>query len=194
MKPTTTIWVSLFTVYVGLGILNPLLAPLVRELGLTETQGGLIVTMAALFFALGGPFWGGRSNRWGRKPVLLIGLLGFATAYLLFAVITQLGLSGILTPMVAFVLLIAMRATAGFMMSGVPVSAQAFIADSTSASDRTAGIALLGAANGLGLIVGPALGAVLAGFGLLAHSMLPQLRRFWQLCLWGYNFNIVHLR
>ncbi|MBI1298528.1 MFS transporter [bacterium] len=168
MKPTTTIWLSLFTVYVGLGILNPLLAPLVRELGLTETQGGLIVTMAALLFALGGPFWGGHSERWGRKPVLLIGLLGFAVAYLLFAVITQLGLSGMLTPMVAFVMLVAMRATAGFMMSGVPVAAQAFIADNTSASDRTAGIALLGAANGLGLIAGPALGAVLAGFGLLA--------------------------
>ena len=168
MKPTTTIWISLFTVYVGIGILNPLLAPLVRELGLTETQGGLIVTMAALLFALGGPFWGGRSERWGRKPVLLIGLLGFAAAYLLFAVITQLGMSGMLTPLVAFGLLVAIRATAGFMMSGVPVAAQAFIADNTSASDRTAGIALLGAANGLGLIVGPALGAVLAGFGLLA--------------------------
>jgi MFS family permease len=100
--------------------------------------------------------------------VKLIGLLGFAAAYLLFAVITQFGLSGMLTPMVAFVMLVAMRATAGFMMSGVPVAAQAFIADNTSASDRTAGIALLGAANSLGLIVGPALGAVLAGFGLLA--------------------------
>jgi MFS family permease len=168
LKPTTVIVIALFTVYMGLGVLNPLLAPLVRELGLSETQGGLIITLAALMFAVGSPFWGGRSERWGRKPVLLIGLLGFAAGFALFAAATHLGMIGVLPSLVVFALLVLARGVAGFLMGGVPVAAQAFIADTTSGQERTAGIALLGAANGLGFIVGPALGAVLAGFGLLA--------------------------
>jgi MFS family permease len=139
-----------------------------RELGLSETQGGLIITLAALMFAVGSPFWSGRSERWGRKPVLLIGLLGFAAGFALFAAATHLGMIGALAPIAVFALLVLARGVAGFLMGGVPVAAQAFIADTTSGQERTAGIALLGAANGLGFIVGPALGAALAGFGLLA--------------------------
>lgn len=168
MQPTFVIIAALFTVYMGLGVLNPLLAPLVRELGLSETQGGLIITAAALTFAVGSPFWGGRSERWGRKPVLLVSLLGFSVGYGAFAVAAQLGLRAALAPLAAFVVLVLSRALAGFLMGGTPVSALAFIADTTSGPERTAGIALLGAANGLGFVAGPALGAGLASFGLLA--------------------------
>lgn len=168
MKPTVVIFIGLFTVYMGLGILNPLLAPLVRELGLSETAGGVVITAAALLFALGSPFWGRRSERWGRKPIMLLGLLGFTAGFTLFAAATHLGISGVLPPLLAFALLVSARAAAGFLMGGVPVAAQAFIADTTSGKERTAGIALLGAANGMGFIAGPALGAALAGFGLLA--------------------------
>lgn len=168
MKPTTVIVAGLFTLYMGLGMLNPLLAPLVRELGLSETQGGLIITAAALMFALGSPFWGGRSERWGRKPVLLISLLGFSLGFGAFALAAQFGLRETLPPLAVFGALVITRAVAGFLMGGAPVAAQAFIADTTSGAERTSGIALLGAANGLGFIVGPALGAALAGFGLLA--------------------------
>jgi MFS transporter, DHA1 family, tetracycline resistance protein len=179
MKPTVIIVTGLFTVYMGLGVLNPLLAPLVRELGLSETQGGLIITAAAMMFALGSPFWGGRSERWGRKPVLLLSLLGFSLGFGAFAVAAQFGLREALPPLAVFGSLVLTRAVAGFLMGGAPVAAQAFIADTTSGAERTAGIALLGAANGFGFIVGPALGAGLAGFGLLAPlyavAVLPLL-------------------
>ncbi|NJM05628.1 MFS transporter, partial [Candidatus Gracilibacteria bacterium] len=122
MKPTIVIITGLFTVNMGLGVLNPLLAPLVRELGLSETQGGLIITAAALMFALGSPFWGGRSERWGRKPVLLISLLGFSLGFGAFAVVAQLALREALPPLVAFVALVLTRAVAGFLMGGTPVS------------------------------------------------------------------------
>ncbi|GAB4426567.1 MAG: MFS transporter [Chloroflexi bacterium OHK40] len=168
MKPTAVIIAGLFTVYTGLGVLNPLLAPLVRELGLSETQGGLIITVAALMFAVGSPFWGIRSERWGRKPVLLISLFGFSLGFGAFAIAAQLGLQNGIAPGAVFMALLLARALAGFLMSGAPVAAQAFVADTTSGQERTAGIALLGAANGLGFVAGPALGAALAGFGLLA--------------------------
>lgn len=168
MKPTFVVFLGLFAVFTGLGVLNPLLAPLVRELGLTEIQGGLIITAAAMMFAIGSPFWGRRSEFWGRKQVMVIGMIGFAVGYGLFAVVTHMSLIGWLSPLVAFISLVAARALAGFLMGGVPVAAQAYVADTTTGAERTAGIALLSAANGSGFILGPAIGAALAGFGLLA--------------------------
>jgi MFS family permease len=168
MKPTVVVFAGLFAVFTGLGVLNPLLAPLVRELGLSETQGGLIITAAAMMFAIGSPFWGRRSEFWGRKVVMVIGMIGFAFGYGLFAVVTHMSLISGLSPLIVFFALMLARALAGFLMSGVPVAAQAYIAETTTGSERTAGIALLSAANGSGLILGPAIGAALAGFGLLA--------------------------
>ncbi len=168
MKPTFVVFIGLFAVFTGLGVLNPLLAPLVRELGLTEIQGGLIITAAAMMFAIGSPFWGRRSEFWGRKRVMVIGMIGFAFGYGLFAVVTHMSLIGWLSPLIAFFALVLARALAGFLMGGVPVAAQAYIADTTTGAERTAGIALLSAANGSGFILGPAIGAALAGFGLLA--------------------------
>lgn len=168
MKPTFVVFLGLFAVFTGLGVLNPLLAPLVRELALTEIQGGLIITAAAMMFAIGSPFWGRRSERWGRKQVMVIGMIGFAVGYGLFAFVTHMSLIGWLSPLIAFFALVLARALAGFLMGGVPVAAQAYIADTTTGAERTAGIALLSAANGSGFILGPAIGAGLAGFGLLA--------------------------
>jgi MFS family permease len=168
MKPIVVVFAGLFAVYTGLGVLNPLLAPLVRDLALSEVQGGLIITAAAMMFAVGSPFWGRRSERWGRKTVMLIGMAGFAVGYGLFAFVTHISLIGVLPPLSVFIALVLARALAGFLMGGVPVAAQAYVAETTSGAERTAGVAMLSAANGLGFIVGPAMGALLAGFGLLA--------------------------
>jgi MFS family permease len=78
-----------------------------------------------------------------------------------------MSLIGWLSPLIVFFALVLARALAGFLMGGVPVAAQAYIADTTTGAERTAGIALLSAANGSGFILGPAIGAALAGFGLL---------------------------
>lgn len=179
MKPTSVIVGALLIVYMGLGVLNPLLAPMVRELGLSEIQGGLLITMASLMFTLGSPFWGGRIASWGYKRVLLLSLCGFGLGYGLFAFAMQLGTTGAITPLAAFIALLAVRGLAGFLMSGTPVTAQAYIVSVTSGAERTSGIALLGAANGVGFIAGPVLGALLVGFGLVAPivaaALLPLL-------------------
>ncbi len=168
MKRTPVIIAALLIVYMGLGVLNPLLAPMVRELGLSELQGGLLITAASLMFTIGGPFWGGRIAPWGYKTVLLLSLCGFSIGYWVFATVMRLGLSGAIAPMAAFIGLLFARGLAGFLMSGTPVTAQAYIVSVTSGAERTSGIALLGMANGLGFIAGPILGAVLVGLGLVA--------------------------
>jgi MFS family permease len=168
MKPTPVIIAALLIVYMGLGVLNPLLAPMVRELGLSEVQGGLLITAASLMFTIGSPFWGGRIALWGYKRVLLLSLCGFGMAYGIFAVVLGLGVERAITPLAAFLGLLVVRGFAGFLMSGTPVTAQAYIVSVTSGPERTSGIALLGIANGMGFIAGPILGALLVSFGLVA--------------------------
>lgn len=168
MKPLTVIFLGLVTTYTGIAALNPILAPLVRELGLSEVQGGLIITAAALMWSLTSPFWGRRSDLDGRKQTFLLGLCGYSIGFSLFGIFATQGINGVLAAPLAFALLMAARGLVGSFFPAVPVSAQAYIADATSGKERTAGIALLSAANAIGFIAGPAFGGALAGFGLLA--------------------------
>ena len=146
---------------------NPVFPPLARELGLTELEAGLIISATAVIFAACSPFWGTLSERIGRKPVFVTGLVGSGIGLALFALVAQLGLMGTVTGSMLLASLLAARIAAGAFMASVPVSAQAFMADITETSDRSAGMALIGAANGLGTLLGPAVAALLVTFGLL---------------------------
>ncbi|SDF06692.1 Predicted arabinose efflux permease, MFS family [Thermus arciformis] len=168
MSPLALLFLTLFNSVLGLSILFPILGPLSRELGLSEVQVGLFSTGYALMQFLLSPYWGRRSER-GRKPVLLVGILGFAASFLLFGLFALLGQRGILPASALFPLLLLSRLLGGAFSSATLPTAQAYVADVTGREGRTAGMALLGAAFGLAVILGPALGAGLAAlFGLLA--------------------------
>ncbi len=167
MPPLGLLFLTLFNSILGLSILFPILGPLGRELGLSEPQVGLFSTGYALFQFLLAPYWGRRSER-GRKPVLLMGILGFAVSFYLFGLFALLGFWGVLSGWGLFLGLLLSRLVGGAFSSATLPTAQAYVADLTEKQDRTAGLALLGAAFGLGVVVGPALGGVLAAsFGLL---------------------------
>lgn len=162
------VFVALFNSILGLSVLFPVLAPLGRELGLTELQVGTLSTAYALMQFLISPIWGRRSERIGRKPVLLTGVIGFSLSFLGFAVVAQLGLAHAIAPVPLYALLVSSRLVGGTFSSATMPTAQAYVADITGRSDRTAGMAVIGAAFGLGIIVGPAIGAGLSGISLLA--------------------------
>jgi len=162
------LFLALFNSILGLSVLFPILAPLGRQLGLTEFQIGLLSTAYALMQFLVSPVWGRRSERVGRKPVMLVGVLGFAAGFLAFAVVAELGIRGVLTGGPLFACLLLSRAFGGTFSSATIPTAQAYVADVTGREDRTAGMAVIGAAFGLGVIFGPAIGAALAGISLLA--------------------------
>lgn len=145
-----------------------ILPALSRELALSESQAGLLVTASALAFAVAAPWWGRRSERWGRTSVLVAGLAGYACASVAFAVVGGLGLAGTVSGTALFGLLLLSRPLGGALAAAVPSAAQAYIADTTSAADRTGGVAVIGIANGLGMVLGPAVGGALAAIGLLA--------------------------
>ncbi len=167
MSPRGLLFVTVFNSILGLSVLFPVLPPLGRELGLSELQVGSLSTSYALMQFLLSPYWGRRSERVGRKPVLITGILGFAVSFFLFAAFAHLGQRGQLGHWVLFGSLLGTRLLGGAFSSATLPTAQAYIADSTGRADRTAGMALIGAAFGLGVVFGPAIGAALSTFSLL---------------------------
>lgn len=156
ISPTIQVFLGMLFAYLGLGMVVPVMAPLTRELGLSELQAGLIFAVNYLLWVLTSPFWGGRTEIWGRKPVILIGLAGFAIGHLFFGAVAEIGLLGGLTGIPLLALLIVTRAFAGALFSGAPPAAQAYVVDTVPAKKRTLAVGLLGAAAGVGTVAGPA--------------------------------------
>lgn len=152
----------------GQTIIFSVLPPLAREIGLSEFRVGLIFMISAICWVLLGPRWGRASDDRGRKPFILVGLGGFALSMLVFGGSVRLGLAGALSGLPLYLLLIATRALYGVLGSAGPPAAQAYIADRTSAQDRTAGMASFSAAFGLGAMLGPGFGAAAAVIGPVA--------------------------
>ncbi len=161
------LFLALFTSIVGFSILFPILAPLSRSLGLSEVEVGWLSTSYSLMQFFGSPYFGKLSERIGRKPVLLIGVFGFAVSFGSFGTVAYLGQLGKLPHATLFGLLITARVMGGLLSSATLPAAQAYIADITERHERASGMAIVGAAFGLGLIFGPVIGAVLSRFGLL---------------------------
>jgi DHA1 family multidrug resistance protein-like MFS transporter len=145
---------ALVVVMLGYGMVIPLFPFFIEKLGAGGSQLGLLIATSALLELLFGPIWGSISDRIGRKPVLLMGLLGYSLSSLLFGLSTELWM------------LFASRALSGVLSSATTATALAYISDNTSERDRSGGLGWLGAAMGLGLIVGPAAGGWLGGSSL----------------------------
>lgn len=167
MEPKRVIFLSLMICYIGLGVINPVLAPLIREMGLDEMHAGWIISASALILLLGAPIWGKQSDRFGRKPIMIIGLVGFTFSLVLFAWLSWIGLQGRTELTLLFILLLLSRMLFGLFFSAMTSSGQALMADLTSLNERSAGMAMIGAASGIGFLIGPAMGAALSGIHLL---------------------------
>jgi MFS family permease len=176
VSPVYVLFLGMFSVYIGQSILAPVLPPLVRELGLSEVQGGLIMTFSSIVWVIFSPFWGRRSEVWGRKPVFMLAMLGYSVGVAAFAVVMQLGLDKVIVPsMLVWILLVVTRMIVGTLFSGAPPAAQAYVADTTTGSARTTAMGMISAASGLGTILGPALGAAVVGFGLVAPIFMSAV-------------------
>jgi MFS transporter, DHA1 family, tetracycline resistance protein len=159
------LFVTVFVDMIGYGIVVPLLP---FYAGLYASGAVLVGLLGSLYAAMqfaGGPFLGGLSDRHGRRPVLLLCLLGASFAYLL------LGLARTLAVLVLAVVLAGAT-------SGTLATAQAYIADSTTKEDRARGLGLIGAAFGLGLMAGPALGGLLSLHSLSAPALFASALAF----------------
>lgn len=158
----------LIAVGMGQTIVFAVLPPLGREIGLVEMQVGAIVSASSITFFIASPIWGRTSDRWGRKRVLLTGLVGYTIGTLIFATGFWAAMTGLIAPLTAFFLLTVLRMGQSTVMSATPPAASAYVADVTDVAGRTKGMGGIGASNNVGAILGPAVGGLLAGISLLA--------------------------
>lgn len=135
---------------IGFGIVIPILPFLSPQLGADELDIALIIVTYAACAGISGPFWGKASDRHGRKPVIMVCLAGGALAYMGLGLATQLWM------------IYLCRAFAGLMAGNFGV-ASAMMADITSPEQRARGMGLIGAAFGLGIVLGPFIGGLLSG-------------------------------
>lgn len=161
------LFAGLLVFAMGQTILFALMGPVARDIGLAEWQVGAIVSASAAVFVVASPVWGRLADRWGRKTVIVAGLAGYGLWTLAFASVLHAGLGGWIGAGAAFAGLLAARLFYAVTSGGIQPAAIALMADMTSAKDRSAGVALVGAGFGLGTVLGPALAAGLVGFGVL---------------------------
>ncbi len=179
-RPLLIIFFIIFVNLLGFGIIIPLLPFYADHVGATPFQIGLLFASYSVSQLLAAPVLGSLSDRYGRRPILLLSLLGTVISFALLAVATSLWL------------LFVARIIDG--LSGGNIStARAYISDVTDRKDRAKAFGLIGAAFGLGFIFGPALGGLLgrldysapawaaAGLAALALAMtwvgLPESHR-----------------
>lgn len=146
------IWIIFLTIFIdilGFGLVIPILPNFVcKTLGYPELVSGVIMGIFSLMQFLFSAFWGNISDKYGRKPILLISSFITAIAYLIFAFTTNIWL------------LIISRVLAGFGSANI-AAATAYIADISTPEDRTKSMGKLGAAFGMGFIFGPPIGGFL---------------------------------
>jgi DHA1 family multidrug resistance protein-like MFS transporter len=169
---------TLVVVMMGFGMVIPIFPFYVEHFGASGSELGLLMASYATMQFFFAPLWGRLSDRFGRKPILLVGVLGNALTQLFFGLATALWM------------LFAARILAGILSSATLPTAMAYIGDSTSDEDRGGGMGVIGAAMGVGMVLGPGLGGWLAagslstpfflaaGLSLLAliliYALLPE--------------------
>ena len=138
----------------GFGIIIPNLAYYAKETGATTTEIAILMSIYSGMQLLFAPIWGRLSDKYGRKPAILLGLLGNAAALIGFGLAKD------------YLWLFSARSAAGIASAAVLPSVMAYVADITTSEERGRGMGLMGAAMGLGFILGPAIGGIMG-----SHNM-----------------------
>jgi MFS family permease len=154
--------------------LQSVLPAIGRSLEVPDSLIATVFSVSALIWVFAAPYWARRSDRQGRRKMVLIGSAGFAVSILLVGIILYAGLNGWIGPYVCMAAVIAARVIYGTFGAAAPPAAQAMVAMRTSREERTRALTLLGSAFGLGTILGPALAPymVLPGFGLAGPAFV----------------------
>lgn len=148
------LFLVMFLVYVGFGIIIPVLPFYAEHVGATPTELGWLMAVYSFMQLIFAPMWGRISDRIGRKPVMMLGILGLILSFFLMAVSTKLWM------------LFAARIIGGFLTAANLPTSMTYVADITTPEDRGKGMGVVGAAIGLGFVFGPGIGGIFSKINL----------------------------
>ncbi|ANU24321.1 MFS transporter [Planococcus donghaensis] len=156
MKKTILLLMSVqFFVYLGFGIIIPILPEVIVQQGYSEIHVGGLITIYALSSFFTAPLWGRLSDNTGRKKLILVGLAGFSLSFFLFSLFLD-----------NLMLLYFSRIVGGLFSGALYTAVTGYVADITSNEDRNKYMGFLGMSIGLGFIFGPAIGGLLGSISL----------------------------
>ncbi|WP_274651788.1 MFS transporter [Paenibacillus humicola] len=152
-KRLAIVMLMLMTTFIGFGIIIPVLPELIKEASpdRVEFHTGWMLSLYSLVSFIISPVWGSLSDRIGRRPVIMAGVLGFAASFLLFGVADG-----------SLPLMYASRVLGGLFSGAVTSVIVAYVADITPPDQRTKGMGLVGMSIGLGFTIGPGFGGLLS--------------------------------
>ena len=160
-----------------------------RQIGMPDILIPAIFSLSALLWGFSSPFWAKRSDTTGRKPMMMLGLLGFMISMLCCGLVVSAGLRHMASPVVIFIFFLLSRAIFGVLGSASNPASQAYVAERTTREERTEQMAGLAGAFGLGTVVGPfaaqlfvlpvvSLAGPMFGFAAIAAGMMVVVWRF----------------
>ena len=144
-----------FLVYLGFGIIIPVLPEVIVEQGWDELHVGGLLTVYSLASFFTAPLWGMLSDKLGRKQLILTGLIGFSLSFVIFSLFIH-----------NLLILYVSRVVGGLFSGALYTAVTGFIGDISSEEDRNKYMGFMGMSIGLGFIFGPAIGGVLGHYSL----------------------------
>jgi MFS family permease len=170
----------MLTIGAGNTALQSVMPAIGRSLGIADSIIAMAFSVSALVWVIAAPMWARRSDRTGRRRMVLTGLAGFSVSVLVCGLFLTAGLDGVIAPIACILGFIGARVIYGLFGSAAPPAAQAILAALTSRAERTKALTLLASAFGLGTILGPALATlfVLPGVGLAGPAYFFALVAF----------------
>lgn len=150
-KNLIILFISIVIAMLGFGIALTVLPFFIEELGGGGTEFGVLMALFGLMQFLFAPVWGKVSDKHGRKTTLIIGIIGLGSAMLFFGLAREIWM------------LYAAQIASGILSSAVFPSAMAYVSDSSDEKGRSGAMGKIGSAAGLGVIIGPGIGGMMAG-------------------------------
>ncbi|MBQ0140774.1 MAG: MFS transporter [Kurthia sp.] len=172
-KPIILLLSVQFLVYVGFGLVIPVLPLVITEQGFHTVHVGGLLTVYSLASFFTAPYWGTLSDRMGRKKLILIGLIGFGFSFLLFAVFSH-----------SLILMYIARIIGGLFSGALYTAVTGFIGDMSTDENRNMYMGFMGMSIGLGFIFGPALGGLLSSISLNTPFYVSAILLF-TLCIYA---------
>jgi MFS family permease len=180
--------ISIVTAFGNTGM-QSILPAIGRQIGMDDRLVVSIFSLSALIWGFSSPYWARRSDLVGRKPIMLVGLAGFAVSMVLCGLVVSAGLRHLLPVVVIFILFLFSRAIFGLIGSASNPAGQAYVAERTTREERTEQMAQLASAFGLGTVTGPfvaplfvvpvlSLAGPMFAFALIACAMVVIVWRY----------------